>query len=212
MEMLLFINNGKIQDASSSPIVGALYLQYTSSQFPTLNLQRNYFEGNAGQQVGAIYFQTSSALNSDVIKLDGSTFINNTAIATSGNSDIYSNSNLNALFGLNNAYYHPIEVSSSWDTLLGTQSITLNRISIDSRSYQIKNLKEAQYFASRFKSWQSYISVVGQVNEDEVIQFNSGITIEGKKKIVDLTDHGIINLSSGFSESQIILTGTNTLR
>ncbi|KAA6345605.1 MAG: hypothetical protein EZS28_052148, partial [Streblomastix strix] len=207
-----FINNGKIQDASSSPTAGALYLEYTSSQFPIINLQSNYFEGNIGQLAGAIYIQTSSALNSDVIKLDGSTFVSNTAIATSGNSDIYSNSNLNALFGLNNEYYHPIEVSSKWDTSLATQNITLSKSINNPETYYFKNIKSAQDFASRFKSWNSKITVVGQVNEDEVIQFSSGITIEGKKKIVDLTDHGIINLSSGFSESQIILTGTNTLR
>ncbi|KAA6366222.1 MAG: hypothetical protein EZS28_038251, partial [Streblomastix strix] len=180
-----FINNGKIQDASSSPTVVALYLQYTSSQFSTPNLQRNYFEGNAGQQVGAIYFQTSSALNSDVIKLDGSTFVSNTAIATSVSSDIYSNSNLNALFGLNNVYYHPIEVSSSWDTLLGTQSMNLNEGQFDQNlQFHIERKGPQRDQGDQYQGEYSFI--IQQRSNLKHITFNPSVGVLKPESQVDV--------------------------
>ncbi|KAA6382904.1 MAG: hypothetical protein EZS28_021570 [Streblomastix strix] len=207
-----FINNGKIQDLSSSPTAGTLYLQYTSSQFPIINLQSNYFEGNIGQLAGATYIQTSYQIQSDVIKLDGSTFVGNSATVQNGFNDINSNSDLNALFGLNNAYYQTIEVSSKWNTSLGTQNITLSKSINNPEVYQFRNIKSVQDFSQRFKNWYSKITVVGQVEDDDMIQFINGITIEGKKNVVDLEDHGIINLSRNQYSPQIILSQTNTLR
>ncbi|KAA6326685.1 MAG: hypothetical protein EZS28_053917, partial [Streblomastix strix] len=180
----IFSGNAPIPGETSFNAAGSLYITYANpspglSIIPVVDLQGNTFINNQGRLSGASYIGGWGGgfpgfLPTNLL-LDRSSFVGNKYLGVDPyiynyRDDIASSSSntiMNALFGRNEAFYHPIEVTGNPDDSDGKQGIKLDKAGSNPEPYKFRSIQAAIDFSLRFSNYLSYpLTIVGTIQQE----------------------------------------------